>query len=405
MKDDGPLLQDTTASAKLLGAEANLIPFLQSTSAQRVSMSSQHIAHSLPPKRPEHAYIYTGYETIMGHYDFNQTKRDQDVYIIDVIPKYPENKGQYPLKVNPLFTVICIGKDDGLVHYFNMERYGKCTDGYGYRNEWMNTNYLQKDMLIPQDMEFSRATAHIGKSGYGMGVNANAAYITAPEVDNDAVWVSRSLANKFSTVAVSTIAGDIAANQYPLNRYGDAEEYKFLPDIGETVNRDGIICGFRTPTDNTFISDVLTLNTPCPQCDELYYAPPGAEIIDIEFYTGPSKNKIKTDPKLFSQVDKYVEPMYQYWSRIVKVYEEIRDKQYGISPEFNTLVTRCMAMLMSAGKFVKCVNKRPDMKLCAGKEQIEFIRFKVTYAYERPLQLAFKLTDRVGTSTYETSIV
>ena len=67
MKDDGPLLQDTTASAKLLGAEANLIPFLQSTSAQRVSMSSQHIAHSLPPKRPEHAYIYTGYETIMGH--------------------------------------------------------------------------------------------------------------------------------------------------------------------------------------------------------------------------------------------------------------------------------------------------------------------------------------------------
>lgn len=397
LEEDGPLLRDTTVTVKLLGAEALLVPLPQMTSAQRMSMSAQHIVHSLSPKRPEHPYLFTGYESIFGRYDFNSTKRNQDIYIIDVIPKYQENYGALQIKVNPMYTVIYVGKDDGKVSYFNMERYGKCTDGYGYKNEWMNTNYLQKDMLVPKEMELSRATAHIGTHGYGLGINANVAYMTIPEVNNDAFAISDTLAEKFTTVAVSSISGDIYIDQLPLNLYGDDLEHKFMPDIGECVQDHGIICGFRNPTDATFVSDSLSLDTPHPQCDDLYYAPVGAEIIDIEFYTGINKNKVKVDPGLFSQVDKYLDPMNMYWSRIVKAYEEIKHKSYGISSEFNTLVTRAMCMLFASGKKVNGFNKRMDVKLGFGKEYIDFVRFKITFAYERKLQLGYKLSDNYGT--------
>lgn len=400
MLDDGPLLEDTTASIKLLGTEATLVPFAQHTSAQRMSMSAQHIAHSLPPSRPEHPYIFTGYESVIGRYDFNSTKRKQGIYIIDAIPKYPENMGALQIKVNPMYTVIYVGKEDGKISYFNMERYGKCADGYGYKNEWMNTNLLQSDMYIEPDEILSRSTAHIGANGYGMGVNCNVAYMTLPGVNNDAFIISDRIAEKFTTTAVSSISGDIYPDQLPVNVYGDESEHKFMPDIGERVGDHGIICGFRNPTDSTITSDLLSLDTPYPQCDDLYYAPPKAEIIDVEFYAGVNKNKIKVDQKLFSQVDKYLDPMNAYWTRIVQVYDKLRVKQYGISPEFNTLVTRAMCMLLASGKRLPhFTNKRMDVKLAFGKENIDFIRFKITYAYERPLQLGFKLSDGSGTQS------
>lgn len=411
MKEDGSLLEDTTATVRLLGEEALLVPFPQFTSAQRMSMSAQHIVHSLPPNSAEHPYIYTGYESVFGEYDFNSTKRDQDILILDIIPKYPENRGLHPLKSNPLITVVYVGMNDNSISYFNMEKYGNCTDGYGYRNNWMNTQLLQIGSMVPKEVPFCKSTSHIGDHGYGMGVNANVAFMTVPEVNNDAVMISDRLASKFTTTAVSSVNVDIDINQLPLNLYGDGSEHKFIPDIGEYVREDGIICGFRNPTDSTLVSDMLTLNIPYPPYDELYYAPPGAEIIDVEFYVGPSRGKIRTDALLFAQVDKYLIPRYEYWARVIKAYENAKAKYansgiggVNISPEFNTLVTKAMAMLMSSGKKVNGVNRRPDMKLTCGKEPIEFIRFKITYVYDRQLQVAYKLTDRVGTKGVVTSI-
>ena len=223
--EDGPLLADTNASVKLLGLEALLVPFPQNTSSQRISMFASHIVQALPPEEAEHPYIYTGYENIIGRYSFNQTERDQDIFVLDVIPKYPETKGANPIKYNPRYTVIYVGRDDGLVHYFHLDKYTKGTDGYGYENTWMNTSMLKPDVIVPKEVPLSKSPSHIGEHGYGMGTNVNVAFITLPEVNNDAFLISERMAKKFTTTAYHTAAIDIFPDQVPLNLYGDEDDY------------------------------------------------------------------------------------------------------------------------------------------------------------------------------------
>ena len=396
MEYDVPLLKDTTASVKLLGLEALLVPFLQFISSQRVSMFSSQIVQALPPWHAEQPFIYTGYENIIGKYSFNSTERDQDMYILAVIPKYLENRGIKPLKYNPRYTVIYIGREDGMVHYFHLDKFTKGTDGYGYENVIMNRSMLKPDLIVPKEIEFSKSPSHIGANGYGMGVNANVAYLTLPEVNNDAFLISERLAEKLTTTSICTIAVDIKANQVPLNLYGDDEEHKFLPDIGEFVRDDGIICGFRTPTDSTFVSDMMSLSTPHVLHDDLYYAPPGSQIIDVDFYVGQGRNRVRTDRALYAQVDKYLQPMNTYWTNVIKCYEKVKERNIPLSPEFNTFVTRAMAMSIASGIRVPGIQRKQDIKLCKGKERIEFIYMKITYAFTRKVNNAFKLSDRNG---------
>ena len=393
-ESDGPLLRDTNASVKLIGLEALLVPFLQHTSSQRVSMFASHIVQALPPKEAEHPYIYTGYENIIGEYSINRTERDQDIFVLDVIPKYPENKGAHPIKYNPRYTVIYVGREDGLVHYFHQDKYILGTDGYGYENVWKNTSMLKPDVIIPKEVELSSAPAHIGKHGYGMGSNVNVAFITLPEVNNDAFLISERMARKFTTTAYHTVSFNIFPDQAPLNLYGDAEEHKFLPDLGEFVRDDGIMCGFRTPTDSTFVSDMMNLDTPHILHDDLYYAPPGSQIVDIEFYASPIRNKLKTDRALFSQVDKYLVPTIQYWQRVWSVYDSVKKKGIPLSPEFNTFATRAGAFMMAYGYKPTGITRRPDIKLTLGKERIDHIYCKVTYRYRRLVVNGMKFSDR-----------
>ena len=396
MEHDGPLLKDTTASVKLLGLEALLVPFLQHTSSQRVSMFASHIVQALPPEYAEHPYLFTGYENIIGRYTFNRTERDQEIFVVDVIPKYIERVGIRQIKINPRLTVIYIGREDGLVHYFHHDTYTCGTDGYGYDNTWSHTSMLKPDMLIPKDVEFSRSPSKIGKNGYGMGTNVNVAFLSLPEVNNDAFLISDRMARKFTTKFYSTVEFDIHPDQVPLNLYGDDEEHKFLPDIGEYVREDGILCGFRSPTDSTFVSDMMSLNTPHVLHDDLYYVSPNSQIVDIEFHASPLRNKVRTDKNLFVQVDKYLQPYVKYWQRIWNNYQELKKKEIPLSPEFNTLATRAGAFIMAYGLRPQGMNRKPDIKLCKGREKIEYIHCKIVYKKDRLVAPGFKLSDRYG---------
>jgi len=392
-----PLLDNTNMDIRFIGLEALLAPFQQFTSSQRAAMFASHTVQALPLHEAEHPKIFTGYESIFGKYDFNPTKRNQDIYILDVVPKYPINRGIHPIKENPSYTVIYRGLNDSKVNYFILEKYGKGTDGYGYVQKWINTNLLTKGNYINKDVKFIKSPCNIEENMYGMGVNANVAFMTLPEVNNDAFLISESLAKKMTTTSVNTIDLKINPNQIPLNLYGDISEYKFLPDIGERVRNDGILCGFRTPTDSTFISDMMEseLSVPHPCHDNLYYCPSGSIIADIDFYVN-YKKKIKTNKELFTQVDKYRIANINYWQRVLSIYEECKNKKYELSPAFNTLVTRCMAMLISNGVQIKELPKRTSMDLIKKKDPIEFIYIKLTYVYDRKVNLAFKLTSRDG---------
>ncbi len=389
-------LGNTNADVRLLGQESLLSPFLQNTSAQRGMMLSSHVAQALCLDGAEHPRIFTGYETIFGQYEVSSSGRDQSIQIIEVIPLFTPGIGQKPINENPRFTVIFRGCADNKIDYINIDRYTRRSSWYGYENKLTNFNLLSPGNLVTKDVKFATSPIHDGNK-YMMGTNVNVAYMAISGTSDDAFVISESLAERLTTTALSSLPLSITQQQIPLNLYGQDDEYKFFPDIGEAVREDGILCGFRTPTPDTFIRDVsdVGLITPQPLHDTLYYAPPGAIVTNVEVYIN-RKCRTKTPQNIFEQTTKYRDAINRYHLRIWEVYRRMQKEGQHITPKFCTLVTRAIANLKAEGIKIPGYNLRGDITLKKKKDDIEFMHLIITYKYKNYASLGFKLTGRNG---------
>jgi hypothetical protein len=377
---------------RLVGFETLLFPFLAQLSSGRVDMAAHHLNQCLVLDGGEHPKIFSGYEHIVGKYEYSTSDRDQDVEILDVIPKYRTVSGIYQIKDNPTLYLVYLGLNDKKIHYCQVDKYTKGTDGYGYYNTQYNQHLLRPGTYLDKETKLTSSPIHDGAK-YGLGVNANVACITLQGTIEDAFIISKSLAKKMQTRAIKTMTINISPNQHPLNLYGDDSEIKFLPDIGEVIREDGILCAFRTPNEDTFISDTtdIALHTPSHLHDKIYCAPAGSMVLDINFHV----NKAKVPLHLYTQVKKYTEAANVFYKRIIEVYQTYKGK-YELGDEFNTLVTRCMERLGAAGIRMKGVPFKNNTKLVDKDTLIEYLQIEVTYTYPIYPGKGFKLSGRDG---------
>lgn len=389
-----PYLENTKAPVQLLGLAPLLSPFADHTSSQRGMMFSNHLPQAQCLVGAEMPKVMTGYEPLVGDYEFNPTDRDQGIQILETIPRFIVNSGMFPIRVNPSYTIVHRREKDNLVGVFHLNKWTYRSDGYGYQNIWLNTALLNKGNYIPPEIKLSTSPIHKG-SGYGLGTNLRCAYMSIPQVTEDAVVISETAAKKLTAQGVSKISFKILPNQLPLNLYGTDEEYKFMPDMGEYVREDGILCALRTPTADSIILDLMpeSLHQIQHLHDTTFYVPPGSEIIDIDIKVN-RKCKVKTPREIFTQIEKYTNATNEYYLRIWETYQRITREGFGITPEFNTLVTTALSNLLAESVRIPGYNKRADMTLYRKKEPVEFIYITVTYAYRKEIHLGSKLSGR-----------
>jgi len=388
--NDYTLDDDVLIDHRVAGMEALLNPFGIYDSSPRLDMAAKHTVQSLVLKGNEFPKVFSGYETIFGRYMMDTAERDQDAEIIAVIPKYLFTAKQH-MSENPELTVIYRGLSDKKISYFTVSKYSKGTDGYGYYNTIVNQHLLTPGTYLPKDVQLTKSPAHHGAM-YNLGTNANVAYITLPETVDDAFVISRSLAEKATTKSIKTISIRIPSSYHPLNLYGDDIDLRFMPDIGEQVRDDGIICGFRTPTNTTFMADTQSTILSEPQYlhDKLYRAPKGSIVLDIDCYM----NKMNVPKHLWLQVDRYMAASTNYYKSVVDIYNTY--KSNSISNAFNTLVTKAMSRLLASGSPVRGVQSKTAVKLSNRENQIDFLQIDITYAYDLKVERGFKFTDRHG---------
>lgn len=391
-----PYLENTKAPVQLLGLAPLLAPFVDHVSSQRGMMFSNHLPQAQCVQGSEMPKIMTGYETILGDYEYNTTERDQGIQILETIPRFVVNSGIYPIRMNPSYTIIYRGEKDNKIGYFPLEKYTYRSDGYGYLNKWPNMQLINKGNYIPQETKLCTSPIHNGNA-YGLGTNLKCAYMSIPQVTEDAVVISKTAAKKLGTLGMGRISFKILPNQLPLNLYGDDDEYRFMPDVGEQVHEDGILCALRTPTPDSIIADTLpeSLHQIQHLHDTVLYAPAGADIVDVNVYIN-RKCKVKTPKEMFAQAEKYRAAISEYYLRIWDAYREISKDGYELTPEFNTLVTNALSNLLADGVRIPGYAKKADVTLVKKKEPIEFIYLTVTYAYQKPTGLGSKLTGRFG---------
>lgn len=376
---------DMTNRAEVLGLEVLMTPFLQHLTTQRGAMFCSNVAQAMLVDGAEMPMIYTGWEKIMGQYEWDEQGREADAVVFENIPKFIVGKGLDPIHTIP--ENIVIYTYGNTASYMSLKKYKEGKFGYKYKLQ--NTHMLTEGNYIPKDIKFSTSPTHDGNK-YMMGVNANVAYMSLPQVAEDAFVISRTLANKLKHYATETISCDIGIDDIPLNLYGDGEtSYKAFPDVGDVVRDDAILMAIRKPKGMGYIADISADSLKDIQYlhDEILGAAPGAEVLDINVYIKSSALSKMSD-NMFAQFIKYHEQHHRFNQKIIDCYERLKKENYILTPKLNALITRAILFEREReDKKLKLVNK---------KEPIEFIHIELVIGYRREVDKAFKISDRNG---------
>lgn len=402
-----PCLDNVKASPQLLGISPLLNPFCDHTSSQRLTMWSNHLTQCQVLRGAEMPRVFSGFEEMVGRYEYSPSHRDHDVQVLAVIPRIGYGH-DIDAKQTPYHTVVYRDCVTNLVGYCTLERKTARSDGFGYTNRKVGSweALRSKNAIISKDELFYTSPAHLGHK-YMMGTNLKTAYISDPRVTEDAFVVTESAAKKLATESFTTIAFRIAPNQFPVNCYGDVDHYQFLPEIGETVRPDGVLCALRTPTADSFIYDLYPENRSRVQHlhDSVFYAPPGAEVVNIDVVINRSC-KVKTPPEIFAQAEKYRAAINDYDRKVWATYLEVTREGLQLEPAYNTLVTRCGGELLVDGQPLDgCDCRSNTVTPVHHKSTIEFMYFRVTLRSISPMSRGKKLAGRYGNKGTVSAII
>lgn len=398
LKRDYPYLSNVNADPRLIGYPAVLNPFVQFNSASRLYMWTSHRTQSLVIKGSEFPDCFSGFEKEDSQYTFDSSRRDQDVEILKVFPKYQSMRGGVGGNNSPHLMVLHRGLRDNKIGCFPIDRYFKITDGFGHVNKWHNIpSALTENSYLTKDTKLITSPAMKG-SKYCVGLNANVAYMPVHQVIEDAVVVSESFAQKLESDEFRTIVINIRQDVRPLDLYYKNGESKFLPDIGEVVRDDGILCAFRPVSTTTCAADTdpMSLREVETTRDIVFEAPPGAEIVDIDFYVN-NQCRIHSYP----QVQKYLDSIEVYWRTIYDFYKQSVHNKFQMTGRFNTLVTKALKQLVALGKrhgipaALADTRRKIEFEGMNG-HPVEFIQAVVTYRATRHATVGFKVAGRAG---------
>ncbi len=395
---DFPYLNNVNVDTRALGLHVPLSPFAMQVSSVRLDMMAGHMSQAMVLKGSNFSYLFSGSEHNLGQYEYSETQREQPGMVVAVIPKYPPvMASSMRISNNPMLTVLYVGDNDKKLHVMDVRSYTLGSDGFGYKNVWVNTHLLRPGEYIPQETTLVTSPSH--KDGcYCYGLEANVAYMTMEGTIEDAVIVSRSFADKAETQELHQHTITIDINEHPLDLYGDGVDIKFLPDIGDVVRQDGLLAAFRKEDTEGFLANTTpeALRVPQLMHDTCYFAPPGAEILDLDFAVA---RNAKAPAHLYRQVTKYTDAIKLYWKGIVEAYQRFKHQNPSaqLSQPVNRLVTTAINRLIAAGESVPGMARRPKVKLIGKNGRpIEFIQVTITYMTRRPCSLGFKMAGRDG---------
>ncbi len=372
-----------------LGAELLGAPFAAYTSGSRLTMLGAQQPQFVIMKHNQFPRTYGGWENIIGDpkYSFDKSNdRPSDMIVSAVIPKH--RIGPNMVKRNHSYLIIGVSTDDNLIHVFEMNEY---PDAENHKFCYTNTfprGVPEVDSLVLSDEVLSKSSAW-GDVGYGMGRNAEMAYLTVGEVAEDALLISDELQEKAAYSVIKNHTFKIDVGDIPLNLYGDASEYKCMPDVGERVRDDGIVLAVRRDKANKDICDLTADALDHIQIhDDRFLAEPNATIVDVEVHIQNHMVSGGVDP-MFEQFEKYRTMQHVRHSDILKTMEELVAGGRVLSPAAD------MVMFDSL-KMVKERSVGSKLKLVKKAEPLNYWYVTVTIKTDYKLNLGSKLTGRQG---------
>ncbi len=321
--------------------------FVANNSSSRVVMDNSHISSRPSLVSPDEKVIKSGTEYELGKY-INDCRVERDCVVKAVVHKYQE-AGIAP----PVSLLIVEYEEDGsiVLDMIEVNTYKSNHGFFGYDLEYTDDMHsINYNTVLPEGTLLAKTASYGREGSYDFGLNVNMAFMSNPSsVANDGVVVSESFCEraKFTNYTKSVI--NIDAKTIPLNLNGDNSTFRFIPDIGEAVSHDGLLCGTRDRNDWFAAVDLSDRNL--QEFDDIFdiatYVPVDSVVVDINVIKGCG-NKPEFSSKMTEQLDRYAEMNIAFYTSFLSKLNNILNEKktmYGkagavrYSPRLSRFVT------------------------------------------------------------------
>jgi len=277
--------------------------------SNRINMFTNHIRQAIVLKEPEFPRVFTNFENQVGKYSSAYKKADRNWEVIKKIEKNEKNI-LYVLK----------DKNSEYYHIETIENAERTTEKYGYKMENKIEDKSEGDDIEKDDLIY-RSTSYDDDLNFMYGTNLKALYIPWKNLTfEDAICISESAKEKLTSYRVDEITININTNDILINLYGDNNEYKSFPDIGESFNK--FLCARRRIDYDSILTDLKTtqLNNINYSTDTVFYS--DGEVIDISVYSNADTEKLEKH-QFNQQLVKYIKSDEEHYQEVYDCLSEI----------------------------------------------------------------------------------
>lgn len=303
-------------------------------SSARSIMFTSHLKQFVNLSEPEFPRVYTGYETMVGRHSTGLKRSKTNCKVTHKIRRF-ENDHLYSLVLydeeNDRYDIIHKKVVEDLTEKF----------GYAYNNE--NLDKLDIGDNISKGDVLYKTNSYDEDNNYGFGVNTTFMYLLDNDTIEDAVKCSESFAKSMLSKEVETITVSLNDNDILCNIYGDNDNYKCFPDIGEKT-KDKVVCCKRRIFNDQILYDLKKSNLRKIDYgnDELKFC--SGRVVDIKVYCNKNIDELPDTP-FYHQIKYYLSNELRYYNEILEICSEIRSSGSKYSRDIDYIYKKAKEIL------------------------------------------------------------
>lgn len=287
----------------------DVLTFPNKMNSSRNILFNSHIDQFVVLDNPEFPRIFTNYENEVGRYSSAYKKADRDYTVLYKISKF---------KSHPDFEYTLVVRDDSGQYDVIHRKPGELlTEHYCYLNVNDNIDSLKEGSVINEGDVLYHSTSFDKDMNYRYGINAKAVYLIENNTIEDAIVISESLAKRLDSFYIENVEINVNTNDVLCNLYGDSENYKSFPDIGESTNGK-ILAARRRINYDTALFDLKSENLRriINNLDTKFYAE--GQVIDINIFSNQDVEELKAN-SFNTQLVHYIENQEMYYMSVMNV--------------------------------------------------------------------------------------
>lgn len=312
----------------------SMIGYPQYVNSMRSVMYSSHTQQLVTQENPTFPGLFTGGENVVGKYSSGYKEVVNDCTVYRKIVKFGDivdTPTIYTLfvfdEVEKRFDVITRTPGESLV------------ENYGYRYKTDVIDSFNEGDMIPAGTIPYRSTSYDEYMNYAFGRDVDVVYTLDPFTSEDAATASDTLADEFVTSKFDDVRINLNDNDFPLNLFGDDDDYKIMPDIGEDTG--GIVMALRRKFNNQVFHDFKNeLLSRITETDAKFYLE--GTVTDITIYCN---NEDLPHNTFMKQIWRYYKSQTKYFKQIKRTCEEIFRSGSAYTPNLDYLYDRACKMV------------------------------------------------------------